>query len=190
MTREEFLAQLRTEDPTALCTRYLTAPDVAVFRTPDEYQAFKNRITASLLEVQQVHLAGSANWGYSLNPEKAFRSFDENSDLDVVIISEHHFFETWEELRQYHRNNWYALDHGARQQLRRNGENIYSGFASPVWIPERRSRLRFEFVRLLNRLSDQTVAFRRVTAMYFRNIDEAIDYYRRSFSIAKSKVQA
>lgn len=190
MTREEFLSLIRSEDPTSLCEKYLVAPEVAAFASAEQYAAFQQRVSESIPDVQQVHLAGSGNWGYSLNPEKAFRPFCETSDIDVVIISEPRFRETWEALRTYHRRSWYALDFQERQRLRRNGENIYAGFVSPAWIPERTSELRFQFIRLLNRLSDQSVSFRRVTAMYFRNIDEAVDYYRRGFSIARSMVQA
>jgi hypothetical protein len=123
-----------------------------------------------------------------LNPEKALKPFDEASDIDVAIVSSSRFFQTWELIRDFQRTSWYRLNHDDRQRLRRNGENIYSGFVSPKWILDRRSMYRFDFLRLLNQLSDANVGYKTVNALYFRNRAEVEDYYRRGSMIAKRRI--
>jgi hypothetical protein len=56
---------------------------------------------ASHLEVQSANVAivGSAKIGFSLNPKKAFEPFDdEDSDIDVILVSKPKFEEFWAEL--------------------------------------------------------------------------------------------
>ena len=43
---------------------------------------------------------GSAAVGISLNPNKAFKTFDLKSDIDVAVISSFHFQSAWRFLRQ------------------------------------------------------------------------------------------
>jgi len=188
VTRDQFLSLVRTQQPDYLVSQYLGATEVAAFPSAAAYSDFKQRVADATRQNAGVYVVGSGNWGYSLNPEKGFKAFDTASDIDVAIVSVELFSQTWEQIRNFHRNSWYAIDHEQRQRLRRNGENIYSGFVSPAWIPERTSPLRFNFLRLLNKLSDDSVAFRKVTALYFRNDAEVADYYRRGFMLAKQKV--
>jgi hypothetical protein len=189
MSRDEFFDLIRSHGPDALVERFLASETVAAFQTPDAYGVFRNRIALELPFTESVYLVGSGNWGYSLNPDKGFKPFDTASDIDVAIVTPRLFEETWHLIREVHRSSWYLLDNLQRQRLLRNGQNIYSGFVSPKWLPDRSSPHRFRFIRLLNRLSDHAVAHRRVTALYFKDKTEVADYYRRGFSIAKSKVQ-
>ena len=57
---------------------------------------------ASRIEIDptNIQIVGSARLGYSLNPKKNFKKFDNESDIDVAIISPWHFEQAWLELRQ------------------------------------------------------------------------------------------
>lgn len=46
-----------------------------------------------------VTLVGTSAMGISLNPGKAFKSFDEKSDIDVAVVSNYHFTVAWRFLR-------------------------------------------------------------------------------------------
>lgn len=129
---------------------------------------------------------GSGNWAYSLNPKKNFSLYSEQSDIDVVVICEKTFNRTWDALRTYHRTNYYLLSTPEKERLRRNGENVYSGFITPKWIPDKKAKLRFEYEVNTNKYSDENVQYREVNMMYFKNINEVIDYYVRGFSRAKN----
>ncbi len=88
----------------------------------------------------------------------------------------------------HHRRHFYALPHPERERVRRNGENVYSGFISPAWIPNRDRGRQYEYRRLLNSLSDKAVRFLRVKMLFFKNDNEAVDYYARGFWIAKKGI--
>ena len=135
--------------------------------------------------VQHVAVMGSGNWRYSLNPDKGFREFCKTSDVDVAIVSSELFTELWEEMRMHHRKHFYALSFNEKKRLRRSGENVYCGFISPTWIPNRDRQKSYEYQRMLNSLSDKAVQFLKVKMMFFKNEVEAVDYYARGFQIAK-----
>jgi hypothetical protein len=67
----------------------------------------------------------------------------------------------------------------------RKGQDVYSGFACPVWIPEKGHPKVYAFKSMLNKLSGPAIGYREVKMMYFKNEVEMIDYYRRGFTIAK-----
>lgn len=46
-----------------------------------------------------ITLIGSASVGFSLNPNKGFKPFNKGSDIDVAIISRHHFELAWHTIR-------------------------------------------------------------------------------------------
>lgn len=64
----------------------------------NEYDRFKKYIAQKLnVHYNNISIAGSAKLGYSLNPAKNFKAFDENSDVDIIIVSEKLFSEFWQE---------------------------------------------------------------------------------------------
>lgn len=67
----------------------------------DEYLRVKALI-ASLLHVDMcsVVFVGSSSTGFSMNPQKNFKEFDDDSDIDIAIISHYYFNEAWHNLRQ------------------------------------------------------------------------------------------
>lgn len=55
-----------------------------------------------------IVLTGSGAVGYSLNPRKGYKPFDNQSDIDCGVISQHHFEIAWRYLRQL-RPDWLSL---------------------------------------------------------------------------------
>lgn len=51
------------------------------------------------IDPREITLTGSACVGHSLSPTKGLRPFDQQSDVDVAIVSEWHFSEAWHCLR-------------------------------------------------------------------------------------------
>jgi hypothetical protein len=51
------------------------------------------------VDPRAIALTGSACLGVSLNPAKSLKPFDQNSDIDVAIISHYHFETAWRFLR-------------------------------------------------------------------------------------------
>jgi hypothetical protein len=159
-----------------------------VIPTASDYKDYLRLISSDYKCAEHIAIMGSGNWGYSLNPEKYLRPFSNDSDIDVVIICYQSFCETWKELRDYHRKNYYLLSPSQRTKLKRNGENVYSGFISPKWIADKKSPVRFFYEVNSNKYSNRHVGYRAVNMMYFKNKVEAIDYYVRGFRLAKGAI--
>jgi len=64
------------------------------------YIDWKEKLS-SLIKVdgKAISVTGGAAVGYSLNPDKNFKKFDETSDIDIAIISQIHFDIAWHFLR-------------------------------------------------------------------------------------------
>jgi hypothetical protein len=131
-----------------------------------------------------IAIMGSGNWKFSLNPYKNFSEFHKDSDIDIAIVCPTSYENTWGELRDHHRKNYYLLTYTEKKQLRRNGENVYSGFISPKWLPLT-SKLRFHHMLKTNIYSNAAIQHRTVNMMYFKNEDEVLDYYIRGFRAAQ-----
>ena len=185
---EAFCSLICSEDPSELARRYVFSGQVCVFASPSGYELFRSRVQTEISNVEYVAIVGSGNWNYSLNPRNNFSQFHVGSDIDVAVISHHHFTETWTQLRRIHRDKWYTLSRYDQDRLRRNGENVYSGFVSPRWLPDQADRLRFEHERMLNKLSDFAVGYRKVGMLFFKDEIEVVDYYSRGFAIAAQRL--
>lgn len=184
MDLDDFKKLIRQEPPEALARRFMRATTVHVLPTEVAYTGFKKNAAALFPAADAILIAGSGNWAFSLNPEKLWKPFDDHSDVDVVLISELMFQETWNDIRMVHRRDWHKFGEDDKQSVLRNGENIYCGFASPLWIPVKGHPRRYAFRSTVGKLS-RAIDEREATAMIFRNEVEAIDYYQRGFGIAR-----
>jgi len=188
MNIEDFKKILVSDNSIDIVKKYLYHDSIHAISDDDEYAGYINCIGSDYIDADHISVMGSANWCFSLHPEKKFRPFNDKSDIDIVIVCLRSFMETWEELRGYHRNNYYLLSQFDRNKLRRNGENVYSGFISPKWIVDKTSKLRFKYEIKTNSYSNKIVGYRKVNMMYFKNTTEAIDYYVRGFRLAKNRI--
>lgn len=67
----------------------------------EEYLRIKALIAKGLgVDICSVVFVGSGCTGFSLNPEKDFKEFDDQSDIDIAIVSHHHFNVAWRWMRQ------------------------------------------------------------------------------------------
>lgn len=183
-TQAEFLTEIKAGSPLTLAIKYLDSDEIHAMSV-DEYAHFKVSVSNLLATPSRIVIAGSGNWRFSLNPEKNFSEYHGKSDLDVAVVSQALFNSTWHEIRKLHRTRWTSLSQDWRQRLRRNGENIYSGFASPKWLPDSNNPMRYSFLSMLSKLSTKAIGYREVNMMYFRDDTEMYDYYVRGFHAAK-----
>lgn len=189
MTHEEFFERIRSLSAGALAREFLNAETAHIFADQATYKGFRQKVGTLFSATEYVAVVGSGNWRFSLNPDKNFREFGEHSDVDVAIVSAVQFHNLWGEMRQNHRQHYYALSFGNKAWLRRSSENVYAGFISPDWIPNRSAKRIYEYKQMLNTLSDQAVRFLKVKMMFFKNIDEAVDYYARGIRTARRAIQ-
>lgn len=72
----------------------------AVWPEEVSYIRWRHQVAAELgVDPMAIQLVGSARLGYSINPKKDFKEFDEESDLDIAVISTELFDTAWGELR-------------------------------------------------------------------------------------------
>ncbi|AFQ46238.1 hypothetical protein [Desulfosporosinus meridiei] len=83
---------------TEIYERYLLSNNAYCFsqqanmESINKYDQFKSDV-AKLLDVHKsnVHIFGSGKLGFSLNPVKNLKDFDDKSDIDIAIISDTHY---------------------------------------------------------------------------------------------------
>ncbi|WP_148311550.1 hypothetical protein [Amycolatopsis japonica] len=72
----------------------------AVWPQELNYVRWRHRVATQLdVDPMAVQLVGSARLGYSMNPRKEYKRFDEDSDLDIAVVSLELFDKAWSELR-------------------------------------------------------------------------------------------
>lgn len=65
-----------------------------------EYIYWKELLSAKIgVDSRAISFTGSSCTGFSLNPSKDFRYFNDSSDIDVAIISQYYFDISWHFLR-------------------------------------------------------------------------------------------
>lgn len=101
MNRDEFIAALRTKTPAAFVDEHLFDRIPMVFNADRSVFVSWKRELAQRIGVDPacITVVGSAATGTSLNPYKNFKPFDGESDIDVAVISSHHFNIAWRYLR-------------------------------------------------------------------------------------------
>lgn len=169
----------------ALTREYVLADTVHALETSERYERYKAAVQIQFPQAEYIAIVGSGNWRFSLNPEKLLNEYHPRSDIDIAVVSEVLFHETWDTMRELHRSRWYLLERDTRERLLRNGQNVYAGFACPTWLPVLGHPLRYGFKRALGKLSSPEVGYRDVKMYFFRNETEMIDYYRRGFVLAR-----
>ncbi|EPC2188537.1 hypothetical protein ACRXTG_002253 [Pseudomonas aeruginosa] len=89
---------------------------------------WKSELGASIeVDPKDIILTGSASLGFSLNPHKEYKPFDETSDIDCGIISSHHFDIAWRYLRQK-RPEWLNLDRTTKDAIKTHSRNyVFEG---------------------------------------------------------------
>ena len=70
------------------------------FSNEVQYLKWKHEVSKGLgIDPRCVCVTGSAAIGLSLNPDKGFKAFDSNSDIDIAAVSHPHFETAWHFLR-------------------------------------------------------------------------------------------
>lgn len=99
--RKRFIEELISKPPDLLASVWIIERTPYPFNDDRElYIQWKHKLAEGLcIDSSSIVITGSGAFGVSLNPYKNYRSFDEKSDIDVAIISEYYFNESWRHLR-------------------------------------------------------------------------------------------
>jgi hypothetical protein len=101
------LAQLQSDiaehAPDWCATKWVMEPYPHLFSgfEPETYWAWKTLLAERIgVDPKDVLVTGSGAVGFSINPRKGWKAFDDASDLDVAVISTYHFDVAWRTLRE------------------------------------------------------------------------------------------
>jgi len=177
----ELQRRVTKEGALAVCGALLDKTAIAACPSRVAYAEYKALVgTIFGVEDDAVYIAGSGNWGFSLNPAKNYRGYCEQSDIDLCVVSEESFDAVWNSIRELQRSRPHAIDRWQREKQRRNSEAIYAGFVTPRWIQALESPLRVEHEFRLNQASSKHVAYKRVAMFFFKNREDMVDYHARA----------
>lgn len=191
MRSEGFLKDLDVLSTEKVYNKYLVGGDIWYFKNRygekwyDVYDAFRLFISDKLgVHYNDVALTGSAKLGFSINPKKNFKDFDEKSDIDIIIISQRYFYLFWEA---------YVRDSYAEIKMP-NFEDVYFGIFKKYiifdgftlsnetyaeWVKKTQG---FEKDIQLNFGIEHEVHYR-----IFESWDSAKDYYMSSIDMSKNE---
>jgi hypothetical protein len=98
---ETFKKDLLSLDKSLIVSQWLLEPCPYIFRDDYLFYLRWKTVLGKTINVdpKDIVVIGTAGLGFSLNPYKNYKSFDEKSDIDIAIISHYHFDIAWFELR-------------------------------------------------------------------------------------------
>ena len=86
-----------------LYNKYIVAGEVWYFKEKfndkwfEKYNLFKLFVSEKLgVHYNDIAIVGSAKLGFSINPKKDYKPFDDDSDIDLLIISQALFYRFWQ----------------------------------------------------------------------------------------------
>lgn len=140
------------------------------------------------VDPRAITLIGTAAIGTSFNPNKNFKSFDAASDIDVAIVSAHHFDLMWRWLRTLG-SSYYALSAQARAAVDDHRKNfIFKGVIATDRILQY-SPLAAVWMQALNSMSavDPTKG-REINARLYADYDALRAYHVDNVRVMAKKI--
>lgn len=192
MPGEQVRNELRSLDPATFASKYIFESVPHVFAEDlDSYVSWKT-ILGERIEVdpRAIAITGSAGVGISLNPEKSLKDFSRNSDVDVAVVSFHHFDLAWRCLRAMPSALRLSLNRRQRESARDHERRlIYWGtiatdrildvlpFSTP-WLKA------FSHMAGINPTTE-----RNINARIYRDFESLRAYQLRSVEKARSNIE-
>jgi hypothetical protein len=182
------LDDLKALPPDTFASRHIFESIPYVFKEDmAAYVSWKAALGEAIdVDPRSIAVVGSAGLGVSLNPDNNFSDFGPGSDVDVAVVSHHHFEAAWRFLRHV-RVGRLSLTPEARQVIRGHGKayvfdgTIATDFVLP-YLPFGK-----EWLQALNSQSfvEPTVGLE-VKARIYRDFDCLRDYQLKSVRLAQT----
>jgi len=125
-----FKNDLTLYDEDEIIRRHISFGECAVISS-SQYHDLRSDIAAKYsLHPNDVLVVGSGKLGFSIAPKKRYRHFGENSDLDVVIISESFFDGFWQNLHEH------FIQDGRWKHMDKFCNYLFRGWIRPDMLPK------------------------------------------------------
>lgn len=93
-----FKARLEAQSPREVVQRFITG-GVCVHLTEDAFESMRLRIAHNFsVHPTNIFVVGSAKLGFSIAPEKRWIPFNDESDIDVAIVSPELYLAVWRQI--------------------------------------------------------------------------------------------
>ncbi len=129
--KKEFTVDLQKEKIEWVVSKWVIENPTPHFFQKDHlaYIQWKNRLASKLgVDPYSIIVVGSANIGFSLNPEKNWAPFNDESDIDIAIISSDYFEQAWHFLKNMRPSERYRLSKEMQEAIKSHESNyIYWG---------------------------------------------------------------
>lgn len=99
--KNKFFAELIDKPMSFVVSKWVIERTPYIFEgQEDECIIWKENLSKRIgVDSREMTIIGSACMGFSINPTKDFRNFNEKSDIDVAVISSYYFELSWHYLR-------------------------------------------------------------------------------------------
>jgi hypothetical protein len=99
--KEKLLTDIQNEPSSYITSKWIVERIPYLFNNDLElYIDWKERLSLLIgVDSKSIVFTGSSAVGFSLNPDKNFKAFNDSSDIDVAIISSYYFDVSWHFLR-------------------------------------------------------------------------------------------
>jgi hypothetical protein len=116
---DELQSALLNHEPGDFVSHFLFEPIPFIFNGDLKLWIDWKSHLGSLIDIDpyDMVLTGSSAVGFSLNPNKNFKRFDENSDIDCGIVSNYYFDVAWRYLRNA-QTNWLSLPGSTKKAIK------------------------------------------------------------------------
>ena len=128
-TAADLQTALLTRDPRDFVSHFLFEPIPFAFRNDFvSWIEWKTELARGVdVDPYDIVLTGSAAVGFSLNPKKGYKAFDDASDIDCGVVSQHYFETAWRYLRQL-RPSWLSLPPESKRAIVAHQRNyVFAG---------------------------------------------------------------
>jgi len=169
--KDDFIAILKDQaiDEQEIVQKYITHGSSFAFNEDDDkYFRLKKIIADNFnLNPENVFMVGSAKLGFSIAPLKLWKSFDDESDIDTVIVSDAIFDEFWVDLYDF---NLELTPRTEEEQKRFNKflNYFFKGWFRPDLFPFSYNK-KDEWFDFFRDISYGEFGKRKITGAIFRN---------------------
>jgi len=100
MDKDKFKQNLISEPLEKVVAHWILEPLPVVFVDTPQFITWRMELANRLaVDSKNILIVGSSALGFSLNPQNNFRAFNDQSDIDVAIVSNYYFTTAWREIR-------------------------------------------------------------------------------------------
>lgn len=184
--------QLRDLNPGTFASKHIFESLPYIFQGDvDSYIRWKAELGEQIeVDPRAIAITGSAGVGVSLNPAKSLRPFGPQSDVDIAVVSIHHFDLAWRSLRSMPSAVRLSLTRRQRESKRDHEKRlIYWGTIAGDRLLEILPFAQSWLAALSHMSGLDPTAGREINARIYRDFDSLRAYQLRSVEQARNQIE-